>query len=322
MHRGGEPLEDLEQVAAEGLVLALDRFEPDRGVPFPAFAKPTIVGSLKRHFRDLGWAVRVPRQVHELASPFREVVTGCPASSAVRPPRARWPAARRAARRRSTRWPSSTPRRADASSFEPAPSVTKAADGGPLDTGRPDAPALAEDRIELHRALEGLDERDREVLGRYFFQEESQSVIAEVVRRQPDADLPLDRLRAAPAPQPDADVASLILRPSVLRRASVGGGAAWRRTEPVLGVAAVPVVAGTPRRPPPGWADAEARNRPSMAVPGRPMPGMGRNISCWWSWEVPPLMAPRLRFGLSTSNSAAPVRGACGRALRSRERGA
>src|SRR6478735_5027158 len=72
MHRGGEPLEDLEQVAAEGLVLALGRFDPDRGVPFPAFAKPTILGSLKRHFRDLGWAVRVPRQVHDLAGPFRE----------------------------------------------------------------------------------------------------------------------------------------------------------------------------------------------------------------------------------------------------------
>lgn len=71
-YRRGEPLEDLTQVAYEALLLALRRFDPDRRKPFLAFAKPTIVGSLRRHFRDVGWAIRVPRRVHELSSPARD----------------------------------------------------------------------------------------------------------------------------------------------------------------------------------------------------------------------------------------------------------
>jgi RNA polymerase sigma-B factor len=62
-----EPLEDLMQVASLGLVRAIDRFEPDRGTSFSSYAIPTILGELKRHFRDTGWAVRVPRGTQELA---------------------------------------------------------------------------------------------------------------------------------------------------------------------------------------------------------------------------------------------------------------
>jgi RNA polymerase sigma-B factor len=71
-YRRGEPIDDLTQVALEALLLALRRFDPERRKPFLAFAKPTIVGSLRRHFRDSGWAIRVPRRVHELASPVRD----------------------------------------------------------------------------------------------------------------------------------------------------------------------------------------------------------------------------------------------------------
>jgi RNA polymerase sigma-B factor len=61
----GAPLEDLEQVACLGLVHALKRFDPDRGVAFTSFAVPTILGELRRFLRDTAWAVHVPRRVQE-----------------------------------------------------------------------------------------------------------------------------------------------------------------------------------------------------------------------------------------------------------------
>ena len=65
-YRGAsESFDDLLQVASLGLVNAIDRFDPERGAPFTAFASPTILGELKRHFRDRVWTVRVPRGLHD-----------------------------------------------------------------------------------------------------------------------------------------------------------------------------------------------------------------------------------------------------------------
>ena len=62
----GEPHEDLVQVGTIGLIKAIDRFETDRGFEFSTYATPTIIGEIKRHFRDKGWAIRVPRRLQEL----------------------------------------------------------------------------------------------------------------------------------------------------------------------------------------------------------------------------------------------------------------
>jgi RNA polymerase sigma-B factor len=64
--RSGQPLEDLVQVASLGLVKAIDRFDPSRGTAFSSYAVPTMSGEIRRHFRDAGWAVHVPRGMQDL----------------------------------------------------------------------------------------------------------------------------------------------------------------------------------------------------------------------------------------------------------------
>jgi RNA polymerase sigma-B factor len=71
--RSGEPLDDLVQVASVGLIKAINRFDPDRGLAFSSFAVPTMAGELRRHFRDRGWAVRPPRGLQEAAMQVSKV---------------------------------------------------------------------------------------------------------------------------------------------------------------------------------------------------------------------------------------------------------
>ena len=69
----GEPYEDVLQIGSIGLIKAIDRFDPERGVGLEAYAIPMIVGEIKRHFRDRGWAIRVPRRLKELDSELKSL---------------------------------------------------------------------------------------------------------------------------------------------------------------------------------------------------------------------------------------------------------
>jgi RNA polymerase sigma-B factor len=71
----GEPLDDLVQTATVGLIKAVDRFDPERGVDFAAYAIPTIIGEIKRHFRDRTWDIRVPRRLQELRLSLSEATS-------------------------------------------------------------------------------------------------------------------------------------------------------------------------------------------------------------------------------------------------------
>ncbi|MDR3686997.1 MAG: sigma-70 family RNA polymerase sigma factor, partial [Coriobacteriia bacterium] len=70
----GEPIDDLVQVGTIGLIKAIDRFDIERQVEFTTYATPTIVGELKRYFRDKGWAIKVPRRLQELSFKVNQAV--------------------------------------------------------------------------------------------------------------------------------------------------------------------------------------------------------------------------------------------------------
>jgi RNA polymerase sigma-B factor len=84
----GEPLDDLVQVASVGLLKAIDRYDPSRGGGFARYAVPTMLGELKRHFRDKGWALHVPRATQELSLKVSDAMGWLPAKLG-RPPRPR-----------------------------------------------------------------------------------------------------------------------------------------------------------------------------------------------------------------------------------------
>ena len=178
-YRRGEPIDDLTQVAYEALMQALRRFEPERGKPFLAFAKPTIVGSLRRHFRDAGWAIRVPRRVHELASPVRdaqELLT----HDLGRPPSPGEIADFIGVDEREV---------LDAQQAEEARVTTSLDAPDPASglqaeqvIGRPDRGFLGiENRTALLQSLERLSDEDRALLQMYFVEEHTQSQIADVL---------------------------------------------------------------------------------------------------------------------------------------------
>jgi len=179
-YRRGEPVDDLTQVAYEALLLALGRFDPERRTPFLAFAKPTIIGSLRRHFRDVGWAIRVPRRVHELSTPVRnaqELLT----HDLGRPPSPGEIAdfigvdeheVLEAFAAEDARITTSLDAPDPASGLQAEQVI------GQLDRGF----LGIENRFALQQSLELMSEKDRDLLRQYFLEERTQSQIADVLQ--------------------------------------------------------------------------------------------------------------------------------------------
>jgi RNA polymerase sigma-B factor len=177
---GGEPLEDLEQVAALALVKAVDGFDPARGTAFSSYAVPCIAGAIKRHFRDCGWSVRVPRELQERAMLVHSLETQLSTSMGESPTVAELAAA---------------------ASLPPedvleARAAYRALHASSLDAGTQDADGEAPSLLDTlgtveegygsaldHAALDSLmgelEERDRAIIQLYYREELTQSQIGE-----------------------------------------------------------------------------------------------------------------------------------------------
>jgi RNA polymerase sigma-B factor len=179
-YRGAsEPFDDLLQVATMGLLNAVDRFDPERGIPFTAFASPTILGELKRHFRDRVWTVRVPRGLHDRMGDVEK------ATSELTTELQRSPSVGEIAERigveqtdvlevmeaNHNRRPLSLDRPANAEDPEDSPPAEWI---GAEDKSY----ELVESRITLDSALPYLDDRERLVLHLRFVEDLTQSQIA------------------------------------------------------------------------------------------------------------------------------------------------
>ena len=182
-YRGAsESFDDLLQVANLGLLNAVDRFDPERGIPFTAFASPTILGELKRHFRDRVWTVRVPRGLHDRMAEVDKAITEL-TKQLQRSPTVGEIAARLEVEQTDVlevmeanhnRRPLSLDRPAGPEdSEESAPTEWI----GEEDEGF----ELVEGRIALDTALPHLDERERLVLRLRFVEDMTQSQIAEQI---------------------------------------------------------------------------------------------------------------------------------------------
>jgi RNA polymerase sigma-B factor len=175
----GEPLEDLEQVASLGLLKAIDRFDVSRDVRFATFAVPTIAGELKRHFRDRGWMLRVPRDIQELSAR----VTRCREAFTREHSRSPTVAEVAAALGESDERILDALRAADAYRMMSLDEPARGAEGGALEAlgGEDDGFARAEERAMLRIGLETLAPREREILRLRYYEGMTQREIARAV---------------------------------------------------------------------------------------------------------------------------------------------
>ena len=176
----GEPIDDLMKVGYLGLLKAIDRFDPARGLEFTTYATPTIMGEIKRHFRDKGWSVRVPRRLQELSAKVNQ------ATDELTTELQRSPTVEEIARyldvtvdevleaMESSSAYSSVPLEAPGSSdSDDAPSVLDryASEDSEL--------AFTDDRLVIEEALAGFSPREREVIELRFVKGMTQIEIAQ-----------------------------------------------------------------------------------------------------------------------------------------------
>src|SRR4051794_8730471 len=174
-----ETADDLEQVACIGLVAAINRYDPDRGKSLRAFAVPTILGELRRHFRDTGWSVHMPRPLQERSRDVREVTNKMTAELQ------RSPSVREVAARMQLSVEDVLESRAVRRAYSPdsldAP-PTPADDDTPPSWGalygcEEDGYAKVEAHVLLERALRALPEREQQIIRLRFGAELSQAEI-------------------------------------------------------------------------------------------------------------------------------------------------
>lgn len=176
----GEPLDDLMQVGYLGLLKAIDRFDPSRGLEFTTFATPTILGEIKRHFRDKGWSVRVPRRLQELSAKVNQ------ATDLLTTQLQRSPTIAEIAEYLDATVDEVLEAMESSSAYS---SVSLEAPAGPDAEDTPSVIdryatedsdlALTDDRLVIEEALEGFSPREREVIELRFIKGMTQIEIAE-----------------------------------------------------------------------------------------------------------------------------------------------
>ncbi|BEL03713.1 hypothetical protein Q0Z83_019040 [Actinoplanes sichuanensis] len=176
----GEPVDDLQQVAVMGLIKAVDRFDADRGIEFAGFAIPTIVGELKRHFRDRTWSIRVPRRLQEL----RLAITG--ANNDLTHTLGRSPTVADIAAHLNISEEEVLEGLEGARAYNSTSLSTPANAEGSMELGdtlggEDTGFELAELRIALGPAMAALDEREQKIISLRFYGNLTQSEIAEQV---------------------------------------------------------------------------------------------------------------------------------------------
>lgn len=170
----GEPYDDLLQVAQLGLVKAVERFNPEHGSSFPSFAIPTVLGELRRHFRDATWAVHVPRSAKDLSVNLPKE------TEALRHQLGRAPRVDELAARLGISAAAVVEALDASNAYRPASlSAPAHEDGSPMQWGGEDIElGRAEARFAVERLLTTLPEREQRIMRLRFFDELSQSEIA------------------------------------------------------------------------------------------------------------------------------------------------